>query len=150
ARDGGVGVKRAWMLSVALLVACGGGGGGGGPSGPQPSVQFTPSGSPGANRLSLQQSGGAPSSLTLNLVAQALDGLYGVAFDLAYPASALRYASAAPGAALGGAGQTSLQVAEAGAGHLIVGFSRLGNIGGVPNAAGVVLTLRFDAIAAGS
>lgn len=145
-------------LAFAALVAgqldCGGGGGGGGAptQPPTATLAFVPAGAAVANSVALQDDGsGNVNTLTLQVAAQSIGDLYGVAFDLAYPATVLRYVDAAQGSLLGAGGApVSLQVSETTSGHLVVGISRLGNVGGVATASGVLLSLRFEVRAAGS
>jgi hypothetical protein len=136
---------------VALAASCGGGGGGGNPvEPPTASLVFTPAQNQTANSLALVRSNGTdPNSLALDLRGTGVSDLYGVAFDLAYPAS-LRYDGATEGTWLngGGAAQTSLQVAT-GTNRLTVGITRLGALSGITGD-GTLLTLRFSAVAAGS
>jgi hypothetical protein len=115
-------------------------------------VTFTPAGSAGANSVALAQGPGAgPAAFALEVRVNQVTDLYGVAFDLAYPAALLAFQGATEGTFLGtpGGGETSLQVAEAGAGRLVVGLSRLGDVDGA-SGSGTLLTLRFAASASGS
>jgi hypothetical protein len=144
-------------MAVALVVACGGGGGGGGgpteptppppPPPPPPGIVFTAQGTPGANTLFLA-SGAATTSTTLvlELRASQVTNLYGVAFDLTYPNTQLQFVRVTPGPLLSGG---AAQAAAAGTGTLIVGGTRLGNVPGATGS-GVVLTLEFTAVAAGT
>lgn len=145
------------LVVVAVLAGtgCGGGGGGGGgaapPTQPQPGITFTGSGvSAPAVRLA-RGAGTSGSVFELEVRADGLPAVYGVAFDLTYPSGVLRFEGSAAGSFLAGDGgaQTSLQVAEASAGRLVVGHTRLGDVGGV-GGSGVLLTLRFTAVASGS
>lgn len=141
-------------LLLALAPACGGGGGGGGGTPtqpPQPSVVFQPAGAAGPGSVALGAGAGSGvSRFYLEVRANQVEELYGLAFDLAFPAAQLRFERATEGAVLGadGAG-TTLQVAEAGAGRLVVGLSRLGAVAGV-TATGTLLTLEFVPVASGS
>ena len=142
-------------LLVLTLAACGGGGGGGGggptepppPPPPTAAIVFTPAGAAGANSVFLA-SGAASTSSTLFLEVRAsqVTDLYGVAFDLTYPSAQLQFVQATPGSLLGAAG--SVQAAPGAAGNLIVGGTHLGNVPGA-NGSGVIMTLQFNAIAAG-
>lgn len=137
----------------AWSVGCGGGGGGGGGTQPPPpAIVFAPASFAGANSVSLNDDGsGGATTLTLQVVVQQIADLYGVAFDLDYPATALRFLDAAQGSVLAAGGApVSLQAAETIKGHLVVGISRLGNVSGLTSATGIVLTLRFEATTAGS
>jgi hypothetical protein len=143
-------LSRRLALAVALIVmtACGGGGGGGGPTAPPPptrGIVFTPA-STAANGVSLAAAT-APdnSTLVLEVRADAVTDLYGVAFNLHYPNSVLRYVRATQGTFLTGG---SLQIAEGAGGTLIVGLSKLGTAAG-SSGSGVLLTLEFQSVAAG-
>ena len=138
-------------LALTLITACGGGGGGGGgPTEPTPTptprgIVFTP-GSAVANGISLAAAT-APdnSTLLLEVRANAVTDLYGVAFNLRYPNTTLRYVRVTQGTFLTGA---SLQIAEGTGGALIVGLSKLGTAAGT-SGSGVLLTLEFQSVAAG-
>jgi hypothetical protein len=140
---------------VAVL-ACGGGGGGGGGGGPTeptppppppPGFVFTAQGTPGANTLFLA-SGAATTATTLvlELRASQVTDLYGVAFDLTYPNTQLQFVRVTPGPLLANG---AAQAAASGTSTLIVGGTRLGNVSGATGS-GVILTLEFTAVAAGS
>jgi hypothetical protein len=142
------------LLSLPLLLAaCGGGGGGGStPSEPTPppttpGIVLTPQGTPGANSLYLA-SGAATTTTTLSLELRAnqVTDLYGVAFDLTYPATQLQFVRATAGPLLNNG---AVQAAASSPGTLIVGGTHLGATPGA-NGSGVVMTLEFNAVAAGS
>jgi len=140
-----------FLLLPLLLAACGGGGGGSGPTAPPPptaGIVFTPSGAAGANTLFLA-SGAATTATTLVLEVRAsqVTDLYGVAFNLTYPGTQLQFVRATAGPLLGnGAVQA---VVSSPPGTLIVGGTHLGSVPGA-NGSGVVMTLEFTAVAAGS
>ncbi|HSM51475.1 MAG TPA: cohesin domain-containing protein [Thermoanaerobaculia bacterium] len=150
--------RRFHPLLVAVLLvlapACGGGGGGGGGTPtqpPQPAVVFQPAGAAGPGSIALGSGAASGASrFYLEVRANQVESLYGLAFDLAFPAAQLRFERATEGTVLGadGAG-TTLQVAEGGAGRLVVGLSRLGAVAGV-TASGTLLTLEFVPVASGS
>lgn len=151
------GPALAALLSVLLLtLACGGGGGGGGgggpvdPGPPAAALTFTPGGTAGGNVVLLTRTGSTTGrDLELAVEAREVSSLYGVAFDLGYPASVLSFEGATPGTFLSGGGfQVSLQVAEE-TGNLIVGVTRLGAVGGA-SGSGTLATLRFTAVGSGS
>lgn len=144
--------RGALALALAAATACGGGGGGGGggPTVPQAGITFT-----GANvsapavRL-VRGPGSSGNVLELEVRADGLPAIYGLAFDLAFPASLLRFEGFADGGFLAQDGaQTSLQVAENPSGRLVVGYTRLGDVGMV-SGSGALMVLRFTAIAPGS
>ena len=144
-------------LAVAADLACGGGGGGGGggptdPPTPTPptTITFTPSGTGGTNSLALTRISSDQTSLVLSLEATSVTDLYGVAFDLRFPA-ALAFAEATEGTFLdqNGSVDTSLQVAESPSGTLVIGLSRLGQVPG-RTGTGSLLRLRFTRRATGA
>lgn len=153
------------LLLVALALAalaslrCGGGGGGGGGGGPTnpptptpiPAITFTPSGTGGANSLALTLVSSDQSSIVLSLEVTSIDDLYGLAFDLRFPAAALEFDQATEGTFLdqNGTVDTSLQVVESPSGTLVVGLTRLGQVTG-RSGTGTLLRLEFDRRAAGS
>jgi hypothetical protein len=146
-------MRRSPILAVALLLllACGGGGGGGSPTEPtptptptQPSVTFTPQ-SPGPSGILLASGSGTnATTLILEVRATSVSDLYGVAFDLTYPANLLQHVRSTQGPMLaGGTFQGSVSN-----GRLVVGLSNLGPVPG-SSGSGVLLTFEFRAIGAG-
>jgi hypothetical protein len=145
------------MVALVLLgIACGGGGGGGGGGGPTqpplPSLVYTPAGAAANGSVALVRANGAdPTTLVLEVRVREVAGLYGAAFDLTFPETVLRFDTASEGTFLSAGGAaTAFQVAPAGTGSLVVGISRLGSTAGVASGEGLLLSLRFTAIAAGT
>jgi hypothetical protein len=140
-------------LTAGLLGASCGGGGGGGPTGPPPpvsSIVFTPA----AGGSGIQLASGAGSqgtTLQLEVRTTGIHDLYGVAFQLTYPAAALHFVGETEGSVLnaGGTAATSFQVVESPTGNLVAGLSRLGPIAGT-SGAGALMTLQFVGVASGS
>jgi hypothetical protein len=94
--------------------------------------------------------GSGSSVLELEVRADALTGVYGLAFDLTYPNGLLRFDGFAEGSFLESDGaQATVQTAQTEAGRLVVGASRLGAVGTV-SGTGIVLTIRFTAVGAGT
>ncbi|HPA94978.1 MAG: hypothetical protein GX178_09810 [Acidobacteria bacterium] len=150
--------RRCRLVVISLLAlclpACGGGGGGGGKTPTQPAtptVTFQPAGSGGPGTITLGAGAGSGvSRLYLEVRANQVAGLYGLAFDLRFPAAQLRFERATEGVVLNTDGAaTSLQVAAGENGHLVVGLTRLGAVSGV-TATGPLLTLELVPIASGS
>jgi hypothetical protein len=146
-------LQRTLRLAVPLLLvlaACGGGGGGSSgptaPPPPTPGIVFTPA-SAGASGITLTAAT-APntSTLLLEVRANSVTDLYGVAFDLKYPNTVLRYVGATQGTFLPGA---TFQAVEGPAGTLVVGLSKLGTTAGT-SGSGVLMTLQFQSVAAGT
>lgn len=138
----------ALLLPLALL-ACGGGGGGGGPTAPpppQPGIALTPATAPAAGISIASGAGTNQSTLILEIRANSVSDLYGVAFDLRYPSGILQLVQASSGTFLGNATLQSSPGPSTGV--LIVGLSKLGTASGT-NGSGVLMTLEFRAIAAG-
>lgn len=145
-------------LGVFLVFgfACGGGGGGGGgPTAPPPptaGVTFDPSGISGPQTLTLRRSPASTDRrLVLELFAEQVTDVYGVAFDLRYPTSVLEFTAIVEESFLGADGtvDTTLQIAESPAGNLIAGLTRLGRAPGA-SGSGVLLTLEFRVVGSGS
>ncbi len=139
-------------LILAVSAACGGGGGGGGggTEPPPPRVSFTPTTGGGTTSISLTQGAATTeTALFLEVRANQVAELYGLAFDLTYPTAVVTYRRVVEGPFLVQAASTSLQVTEASPGRLIVGHSRLGPAGGV-SGSGVVMTLEFALAGSGS
>lgn len=153
--------RRALLLAsvFALAAACGGGGGGGGssPVEPTPMPSPTPTPSPGPSIVFTPQGGGSPgislaagaastaSTLFLEVRANQVTDLYGVAFDLGYPAGQLQFVRATQGPLLAGG---TLQVSSTAAGNLVIGLSNLGPVPGA-NGSGLLMTLELRATGAG-
>lgn len=143
------------LLAAALAaLACGGGGGGGGPTQPplpSPGITFTPSsGGGGANSLGLAQGAGTTANtLVLELRANQVTDLYGVAFDLAYPEGLLTFSRFTEGPFLASAGDDTTVQVSGQTGSLVVGLSQLGMTAGV-DGSGLLLTFEFTANGAGN
>ena len=143
---------RGWLLALVLvLAACGGGGGGGSPVEPtptpppsQPSLVFTPQGGAGTGVSLAAGAGSTATTLILEVRANSVNDLYGVAFDLSYPANLVQYVRTTQGPLLAGG---TLQVAP-GTGTLVVGLSNLGPVPGA-SGSGVLMILEFRASGAG-
>lgn len=142
------------LLAPLLCFACGGGGGGGGPTTPidpdppptTSGITYIQDGPAISNSLALQAQSTAGTTLVLDLVATDVSDLYGVAFDLVFPANTLAFQGASEGSFLAGS-QTSLQTSANGA-ILIVGYTRLGLVAG-SSGSGVLMTLRFQSTSSG-
>ena len=142
-----------------LAAACGGGGGGGPTAPPAPPppppepVAFSAVGTPGSMTVHLTKaSGTATSVLRLEVRASEFGGLYGLGFDLVYPANLLDYrgGSQVEGDFLSGDGsRTEIFARERTDGSIIVGLSRVGDVGGV-DGSGLLVTLDFNVVSNGS
>jgi hypothetical protein len=75
-----------------------------------------------------------------------IQDLYGVAFDLQYPANLLQLTAATPGDLLPGA---SFQQSSTVTGNVVIGVSRLGIVPGV-SGAGVVARLEWKPLVSGT
>lgn len=82
-------------------------------------------------------------TLEIEVYAVGVDDLYGLSFELRFPAGLLRYESH------GGGVFPSLEAREAGAGRLLVGATHLGPVAGLA-AGGAIVVMRFAAIANGN
>ena len=144
-------------LLVWLAAACGGGGGPTAPPTPPPPppdpVAFTATGTPGATTVHLTKATGtAEEVLRLEVRASQFDDLYGLGFDLLYPTELLNYrgGSHVEGGFLSADGsRTELFARQVSDGMIVVGLSRIGDVGGVEGS-GLLLTLDFTVVNNGS
>jgi hypothetical protein len=140
---------EAVLMGVLVVGACGGGGGGGSsptqPPAPTPGVTLRASGGSSNNEIALSQAAGTTQGL-LRVDVRAIDvpNLFGVAFDVVYPTSALAFLQGVEGPHLGGE-PTSFQILEASPGRVVIGLSRLGATGGV-SGSGTLMTLEFRSL----
>lgn len=152
-------VAAAALLAAATILiapACGGGGGGGGPTEPPPpppptqGITFTPSSTGGTSTVTLVRVGSGPDRLSLQVQANSVTDLYGVSFDLRFPTALFSFGGFDEGTFLGSGGNDdAYQVAEAPAGNLVVGATRLGPVGGA-SGSGTIMVLHFNAVANGN
>lgn len=151
--------RRSLSVLAALLLlvaaACGGGGGGGGGGGtPPPTVDegftLTPS-SAGTPAVVLAEGSGTTTTvLDLEVRAQGMNDLYGVAFELVYPQALMDFEAFSEGDFLMSGGlDTVLRVFESEPGRIVIGLTRLGARPGQAGS-GELLTLRFRATGSGS
>jgi hypothetical protein len=139
------------FLAIALG-ACGGSGKGGGstpvePPPPTPGFVFTPQSAPGVNSVYLANGAATTATtLVLELRANQVTDLYGVAYNLTYPATQLQFTRVTAGPLLGNG---AVQAAVSSPGTLIIGGTHLGVTPGATGS-GVVMTIEFNALAAGS
>ena len=82
-------------------------------------------------------------TLEVEIYAAGVQDLYGLGFELLFPANLLRYEALDDGVF------PSLEVREAVPGRLVVGATHLGSVGGL-NGSGTVAVVRFTAFANGS
>ncbi len=149
-------------LTLAALgsVACGGGGGGGptqppGPPPPPPpppppetGVFFEPDGAPADATIYLAAEDVTPLAgpFLLRVEVEEIEDLYGLSFDLRFPSDLVRWeeGGTVEGDFLSESGdvETSLLVDRDTAGNLIVGLTRLGDVGGA-SGSGTLVTLEF-------
>ena len=136
-------VQRAALLVALGLVACDGGGGS--PTAPisptSRGVSFFPA-PVGDTSIGLRGSVSG-TSLEVEIVAAGVEGLYGLSFELLFPANLLRYEDSGTGVF------PSLETREAGPGRLLVGATHLGAVAGL-DGSGTVAVVRFTAVANGS
>lgn len=138
------------VLLAVQMTACGGGGdGGGGPTAPpppQPGIVVTPAATPATGISIASGAGSTASTLILEVRANSVSNLYGVAFDLRYPSNLLQLVQASSGPFLGS--PTLYSQPGATPGTVVVGLSKLGTAAG-SSGSGVLMTLEFRSIAAG-
>ncbi len=136
-------VQRAALVLALGLFACDGGGGS-----PTAPVSPVPRGvsffAEQAGDTSIGLRGAASgASLEVEIVATGVEGLYGLSFELLFPANLLRYEEAGAGVF------PSFEIREAGPGRLLGGASHLGAVAGL-SGNGSVAVVRFTAVANGS
>ncbi|MYI79001.1 MAG: hypothetical protein F4060_03595 [Holophagales bacterium] len=134
----------ATVLATISLCACESGGGSPtAPVGPVTTrgVIFSPA-VPGDAAIALRSTAGG-STLEIEVYAVGVDDLYGLSFELRFPADLLRYESHGRGVF------PSLEAGEAGVGRLLVGATHLGPVVGL-SGGGTIVVVRFSAIANGN
>lgn len=104
-------------------------------------VSFSPT-APNGAAIALRGSADGP-TLEIEVYAVGVDDLYGLSFELHFPADLLRYESH------GGGIFPSLEARETAAGRLLVGATRLGPVAGLSDG-GAIVGARFTAIANGN
>ncbi len=117
---------------------------------PTAGITYTASNAPAQEAITLVQAAVGTTQITLELRAVNVEDLYGISFDLSYPASLLRLDanSEEDWLSAGGTVATSYLTNDS-SGTLIVGLSRLGNVSG-RTGSGSLLTLQFTAIGTGN
>ncbi len=136
-------VLPAALLAALGLVACDGGGGS--PTAPTPpaprGVTFSAAQvADGSIGLRGMVSG---TTLEVEIHAAGVEGLYGLGFELLFPANLLRYEESGRGVF------PSLEILETAPGQLLVGATHLGAVAGL-NGSGAIAVVRFTAVANGS
>ncbi|MXW00461.1 MAG: hypothetical protein F4X59_08820 [Holophagales bacterium] len=134
----------ATVLATMSLLACESGGGSPtAPVGPVTTrgVIFSPA-VPGDAAIALRGTASG-STLEIEVYAVGVDDLYGLSFELRFPADLLRYESHGRGVF------PSVEATEAAAGRLLVGATHLGPVAGL-SGGGAIVFVRFTAIANGS
>ena len=131
------------MLATLVLLACESGGGSPtAPVSPVPrGVSFSPA-TPSAAAIALRGSASGP-TLEIEVYAVGVDDLYGLSFELGFPAALLRYESHGRGVF------PSVEARETAAGQLLVGATHLGQAAGL-SGGGAIVVVRFTAIANGN
>jgi hypothetical protein len=143
------------LLGISLSFSCGGGGGGASEVIVPSSVvaSFTPDkSSPDLLDVTLQRRSQSGDNFTVDVVITDVNDVFTVSFDLAYDGTLLDYLNLTEGNFLdeGGTVPTSFLVSEQ-SGRIIVGASRLGQVGGV-NANGdeILMSIAFRVKKSGS
>ena len=134
----------ATVLATMVLFGCESGGRG--PTAPvspvtSRGVSFSPA-PPDDAAIALRGSASG-STLEIEVYAVGVDDLYGLSFELRFPAELLRYESQGRGVF------PSLEAREAAAGQLLVGATHLGPVAGL-SGGGTIVVARFTAIADGN
>lgn len=132
------------VLAAMVPLACESGGGS--PTAPASpvttrGVSFSPA-TPGDASIALRGSASG-STLEIEVYAVGVDDLYGLSFELRFPADLLLYESHDQGVF------PSLEARETAAGRLLVGATHLGAVAGL-SGGGAIVVARFTAIANGN
>jgi len=136
------------LVPLLFFLCCGGDDTSTGPSGSTAFTSDNPS--PGSNSVVLEQRSAGVDRLTLSVRMVEVQNVYGAAFEISYPQNLVRFSNFSQGGFLSGDGApVSIQVAENPVGNLIIGATRLGNVGGI-SGTGDLLLLNFNAVAPGS
>lgn len=138
-----------FLIGISLSFSCGGGGGGSGPADvitPSITATFTEDkASPDSMDVTLQRRSQSGDSFTVDVVITDVNDVFTVSFDLSYDGSLIDYLDYTEGTFLseGGNVLTSFLVSEQ-SDRIIVGASRLGQVGGV-NASGdeILMSIAF-------
>lgn len=141
------------VLLLISLPSCGSGSGPTSPNPPQPppGISFRVAVTPTpTDSISLAFAGSTTESITLLLVANDVDSLYGYGLDLPFDPEVLSFAAFQQEGFLEGEGiNVVTEVAENPTGRLIIGQTRVGEVQGVSGFGGL-LSLTFNAVANGS
>lgn len=134
----------ATVLAAMSLLGCESGGGS--PTAPVSpvttrGVSFSPA-TPDGAAIALRGNASG-STLEIEVYAVGVEDLYGLSFELRFPANLLRYESHSRGVF------PSVEATEAAAGRLLVGATHLGPVAGL-SGGGAILFVRFTAIANGN
>lgn len=135
------------VLGILLLAACDSGDGGSTPpTGPGPSILFTPDREAGANSVSMRSGAGSTASvLQLEIVATELLNVQAVSFVLLNPNDQMRFEGFEQGEFMGAAAQVAV-----GGGGNTLSFDILRIAPSAASGSGRIITLTFSALAAGS
>ena len=149
-------MKRIALVLCLMAAGCGGGSGGGGPTAPPPAppppttgLFFEASGAPGSGTIHLEAAAntGFGSNFVLRVEANDFSDLFGVSFDLSFPKRRLNFLENATSEGTflseNGAVETAFEILRKPAGNLIVGVTRLGDVGGA-SGSGTLLTIEFE------
>lgn len=148
------------FLHIAIIfiiissVSCGKKKGGGGSeiAGPDPSlvISFTPSGSPVANSVYLEEAGKKNNEITLALKVKGGSNVFGAAVEITYDSSLVSYDSASEGTYLNQSGAATMFASSLNNGKegiILIGCDRKGKAQGV-NGDGVLATIYLKATSA--
>jgi hypothetical protein len=134
----------ATVFATMILAGCESGGGSPtAPVSPVPAggIGFSPA-TPGDAAVAIRGSASG-STLEIEVYAAGVDDLYGLSFELRFPADLLRFENHGRGVF------PSLETRETGAGRLLVGATHLGSVAGL-SGDGAIVVARFTAIANGN
>ena len=115
-----------------------------------PRIVFAPQGSSSSSLALVSTDETDVDSLVLDLFADTVDGLYGIGFDLVYPAELLMLESVVEGSFLSDSGSvsTTFLVSDEN-GRVIVSLTRTGAVKGRSEGSGTLLRIEFSKVDAG-
>ena len=120
------------------------------PTPPPTTMTFSGSGAPAVDSVALTLQGATSNQVTLALVVNNVNDLYGAGVDLTFDPAVVAFSSFEAGTLLNGDGAAvNTQVSEPQSGTLVIGVTRVGAVPGITGS-GTLIVLRFNAVTPGS
>lgn len=145
------------LIAAAALIGCGGGSGGGedvtGGGGTTVSADFiADQPSPPPSTVALEKGPNSSNLVSVRVDATGVSNIYGAAFELAFDGNLAEYVGFTPGSFFEQGGHVpTYQVSSPGAGEVVVGVTRNGNVAGVSTTSSkAMVNLTFRVKVAGS